>query len=187
MVFLLLHVLNRCFRCCRNNLKIEEMKPLMKILLLGVVMTFTAAEMNAQAARKTKKKDQDIAYMEQKKRADEERRLNAAETRRSDSLRRVAYRDSISNARLSDSVRYSKMGASDSVLRARMNCDTLGAKPTDSKVQPADDKTKKQGEPPMKKKWIKEILQERRIHTDPKLLIESINAGRRTDLRTVNR
>ena len=88
------------------------MKPLMKILLIGVAFTFAGTEMYAQ---EKKKKPQDNSYVIQKKQADEQRKSDAEVKRKNDSLARVHYSDSLAEAQRADSVRWSKMGAPDSI------------------------------------------------------------------------
>lgn len=83
------------------------MKPVFRILLIGAALALTATEINAQ---EKKKKEQDVSYLEQKHRVDEQRRSDVALKHRNDSIRRAEYRDSINTMLRNDSIRYSKMG-----------------------------------------------------------------------------
>jgi hypothetical protein len=99
------------------------MKAAIKILLIGAVVLFAGVE--AQAQNK-KKKPQDSEYVLQKERADAERVREKEERQKSDSLRRARHRDSIAESRRNDSIRYSKMGAPDTINPANKNTrDTL--------------------------------------------------------------
>lgn len=94
------------------------MKPAIKILLIGAVVLFAGVE--AQAQNK-KKKPQDSEYVLQKERADAERKREKEERQRNDSIRRHRHRDSMAEAHRNDSIRYSRMGAPDTINPANMN------------------------------------------------------------------
>ena len=94
------------------------MKPAIKILLIGAVVLFAGVE--AQAQNK-KKKPQDSEYVLQKERMDAERKREKEERMRNDSIRRNRYRDSMAESHRNDSIRYSKMGAPDTINPANMN------------------------------------------------------------------
>lgn len=100
------------------------MKAVIKIVLMGAVLVFAGSEMNAQ--EKKKKKPQDTEYMAQKQRMDAERIREAEEKRRSDSVKKVHYRDSMADLRRADSIKYSKILPLDSLNRpGEMRSDSL--------------------------------------------------------------
>ncbi len=82
------------------------MKPIIKFLIAGTLALFISAEVNAQ--EKNKKKKQDSTYLQNKQRADEERNREAEMKRVSDSTRYANYRDSVTQIRRNDSIKYDR-------------------------------------------------------------------------------
>ncbi|HTF05955.1 MAG TPA: hypothetical protein VK826_18125 [Bacteroidia bacterium] len=78
------------------------MKTTIKIALLLAAFLFSGTMIQAQE----KKKSQDTAYINSKKRMDEQRNREAEEKRKNDSLRKVRRADSMNEVRRADSMRY---------------------------------------------------------------------------------
>jgi hypothetical protein len=78
------------------------MKITIRIAILLFAFLFSGTIVQAQE----KKKSQDTAYINNKKRMDEQRNREAEEKRKSDSLRKVRRADSMNEIRRTDSLRY---------------------------------------------------------------------------------
>lgn len=87
------------------------MKPVVSILVMSVVLALPGFEARAQE----KKKECDVAYMQQKRAMDAERVRNKETKKMNDSLSKVMLRDSLAEMRRSDSIRWSKMGRQDTL------------------------------------------------------------------------
>lgn len=89
------------------------MKTVMKIVLIAIAVVAGYPDVHAQKAKK--KSDADLQYIAQKREMDEKRNRETELKRKNDSIKQERYVDSLAELRRSDSIRYSKIGAPDTV------------------------------------------------------------------------